>query len=512
MMSYGPLFPSTQYMLASIFLKPTAAYVGIALAGVFLIFPESLSHVWLSGYSHGVLSTSLGLLAAQDELLHLPHPLTVESAQPLYIRTRKLRQALVETSQTLQGTTGMVGIEFSLGRVGPSDIKRLDGLLKTFAYRFLAMGNFASLIVGRLQVDNEEAMRHGDHSDEKPRKADSSKPLNDHSHSASRFNTVRREMTAAEDSAGHGLSTLLPILAEASGPLREGLAQSLGACKAFYDDANDSRWAAIPLLGKKARTDLPDVGALRKDLAGRLARFREVERGTLVDGPFAGYFADVEREGKERDGVELGSGRGGLHASTRSLFGCYVFTSVCTGFTCASGRADALTCLARSTSLESCAESVVELLDVTASLQNKRTRNRLWLPVGLGKAWRKVFDSDGSSSTVIGGGGQVQERAEETRRAEEEAEVEMEADEQAAEADEGKSKRQSQPVGAHKSLARNPDASPPRTGLQRAGVKLSAVTRWLRSPKGLFSLRYAFVSLCLWSELPFRMQPVKKGY
>ena len=321
-MSYGPLFPSTQYMLASIFLKPTAAFVGIALVGVLLIFPESLSHTWLSGYSRGVLATSLGLLAAQDELLHLAHPLTVDDAKPLYTRTRKLRTALVETSQKLQGITGLVGIEISVGRVGPSDIKRLDGLIKTFAYRFLAMGNFASLILGRLQIDAEQAVQHDPHEDEKP----GVKPLNDHTHSASRFNAVRREMTAAEESAGHGLSTLLPILAEASGPLRQGLAQSLGACKAFYDDANDSRWSFLPLLGKKARTDLPDVGALREDLAKRLARFREVERGTLVDGPFAAYFAELGRDGRLRNGVELGTGRGGMHASTRSLFGCYVFT------------------------------------------------------------------------------------------------------------------------------------------------------------------------------------------
>ena len=155
--------------------------------------------------------------------------------------------------------------------------------------------------------------------------------------------------------------------------------------------------------------------------------------------------------------------------------------------------------LLRRTSLESCAESALDLLDLTANLQQKRTRNRLWLPVGLGKAWRKVFDSDGSS-TVIGGGGQVQERAEETRRAEKEAEAEMEDGEAQAQAAEGEPAGRLQPVGAHRSLARNPDASPPRTGLQRAGVKLGAVTRWLRSAEGLFSLRYAVVSLCLWGK------------
>lgn len=47
MFSYGPLFPTHQFMLASTFLIPTSSYVAIALVGLAVIFPESMSHVWL---------------------------------------------------------------------------------------------------------------------------------------------------------------------------------------------------------------------------------------------------------------------------------------------------------------------------------------------------------------------------------------------------------------------------------------------------------------------------------
>lgn len=47
MLSYGPLFPQAQYMLASTFLIPSTAYVALALVGTALIFPQSISHAWM---------------------------------------------------------------------------------------------------------------------------------------------------------------------------------------------------------------------------------------------------------------------------------------------------------------------------------------------------------------------------------------------------------------------------------------------------------------------------------
>lgn len=48
-------------------------------------------------------------------------------------------------------------------------------------------------------------------------------------------------------------------------------------------------------------------------------------------------------------------------------------------------------------------------------------------------------------------------------------------------------------------LARDPDASPPRSASQRFAFKLSKALRFWQSPEGVFTLRYAIVSLCLWS-------------
>lgn len=52
MCSYGPLFPSAQYKLATQFLIPSSSYVAIALAGIILIFPQTMSHLWLYVVAH----------------------------------------------------------------------------------------------------------------------------------------------------------------------------------------------------------------------------------------------------------------------------------------------------------------------------------------------------------------------------------------------------------------------------------------------------------------------------
>jgi hypothetical protein len=45
MCTYGPLFPSAQYTLATQFLIPTGFYVATALASIILIFPQTVNHM-----------------------------------------------------------------------------------------------------------------------------------------------------------------------------------------------------------------------------------------------------------------------------------------------------------------------------------------------------------------------------------------------------------------------------------------------------------------------------------
>lgn len=45
MCTYGPLFPSAQYTIATQFLIPTGFYVATAIASIILIFPQTVSHM-----------------------------------------------------------------------------------------------------------------------------------------------------------------------------------------------------------------------------------------------------------------------------------------------------------------------------------------------------------------------------------------------------------------------------------------------------------------------------------
>lgn len=176
------------------------------------------------------------------------------------------------------------------------------------------MGNFSNLVLGLLQGDAE---LNNVPSSSSPSGA-----------STSRYGALRRDIKDAEEASGHGLTTLLPILASSSQPLRAGLTDSLKGVQAFFDDVNHSRWSFVPLLGGRRRSDVPDVEGLRANLEQRLTTFKEVERKALVEGPFVAYFQEIERGGKARDGLGVEHGKGGMHASSRSLFTCFVFTCV----------------------------------------------------------------------------------------------------------------------------------------------------------------------------------------
>lgn len=80
-------------------------------------------------------------------------------------------------------------------------------------------------------------------------------------------------------------------------------------------------------------------------------------------------------------------------------------------------------------------------------MQQKRTRNRLWFPTGFGKLLRKLGDSGGATSDVIGGDA-LEAKAAAVKKAEQEAEE-----------DEEKEGSDGQPVGCHRSLGES--SSPP---------------------------------------------------
>lgn len=148
-------------------------------------------------------------------------------------------------------------------------------------------------------------------------------------------------------------------------------------------------------------------------------------------------------------------------------------------------------------------------------VRTKRPSSRLWMPTGFGKLWRKITSDDGSSGSAPMDGidnelGKVSKNKTES------------------EEDEGEEKEEEEPIlGNILSLrmsaslsfmdsdpflcneARDPDAGPPRTAFQRVGLKLGAIVRYQQSPQGLFCLRYALVSLCLWGSFCLRVEKTR---
>lgn len=180
------------------------------------------------------------------------------------------------------------------------------------------MGNFSNQVLASLQADEAES----DHQNA-PHAPSSNEKRIDPAHPSSRFSNLRRGMKQMEELNGHDLSILIPILARTSLALRQGCKEGLEGVQAYVDDVNSTRWSFVPLLGKKGRTDLPDIEAIRVSLQERLVKFQETERRELVEGPFGKYFG--QREKSEKMGMEE---RGGSHTSSRSLFLCFVFTYV----------------------------------------------------------------------------------------------------------------------------------------------------------------------------------------
>lgn len=90
-----------------------------------------------SGFSRGILSPCLALLANQHDHLSLPLPLSEAAWAPLVEKGKKTRSALVEAGQGLQGVVGLIDLELSVGRIGPGDVKAVDALLKDLVYRTL---------------------------------------------------------------------------------------------------------------------------------------------------------------------------------------------------------------------------------------------------------------------------------------------------------------------------------------------------------------------------------------
>ncbi|CDZ98124.1 Predicted membrane protein [Phaffia rhodozyma] len=477
MCSYGPLFPSQQYTLATIFLIPTSSYVAIGLVCTVLIFPESLAHVWLDGMINGFLKISLQLVELQEVTLSPKFPLSSSELKLNVEKGRGLRGKMIAGTQAVKGSTGMLDLEPTYGRLGPGDLKKFDSKMSFLMTKVLSLQTFAPIVYDSVvRTEQDEILLSQIYSSSG---ITSNKP-HSHKHVQNlRHLKLRTQISEKERANGHDLQALLPILRSSSSELRQSLIDALKSLISWLEMANSTRWSKFFKKNDKntqAQEIEQKLEMERKLEALRqaLVKFKEIERRNLVEGPFGGYFKELEKNKKTIDRLNHEG------FSAKSLFVCFVFT----------------------TTLESYAEAFISFFEFAIQLRGKRPASRLWWPTGFGKLWRKITADDGTRSgeidspliSVASDIGRPR-TSDDTLNQDDLAEEEADGDE-----DEGRKKfaggidyDEKEP-----NLARDPDANPPRTGFQRTSVKIGVFFGWLRSSKGLFSLRYALVSVCLW--------------
>lgn len=306
------VFYASQYTIAKQFLLPTSYYLAIALASLVLIFPETLNHAWLSLLSDSVFSPTKQTLGLLSQALS-SRPSDRATWESFTQKGGNLRRAVIGGTQGLLGQTGLLDVEFSLGRLGPGDLRRISGEMKSLMFRTRYVCNQLVVIVfygepsGLLSFLN--FVQEGNKMDEKEEEEEIGRPASstpstkgekqDGTATPDRFTLLRRRMREHEQRHGHDLDSLVPILEHASAGLRSACDDVLREIIAWFDICNSRRWRSLffDMIGRgqtdeDIRKKHEDLVALLERLTAEIGAFQNEGRAKLIE-PYKQFF-DVE--------------------------------------------------------------------------------------------------------------------------------------------------------------------------------------------------------------------------
>ncbi|KAF7311860.1 hypothetical protein MIND_00196700 [Mycena indigotica] len=466
----GPLLPSQNYLIAKMFLIPTAYYLAIAITSLVLIFPESLNHVWLTTVDTAFFGECFH--SKHKIFTYGSHSLPLHfslSNQPpsILVRQIQLNGLLVQQRVPQLGRIGLIDLEISMGRLGPGDLKRIAPEIRALGFRVAALVAFQTAVSAIHEDDRKDADRAAAIEKERNIPSTSSTPkLSTHE---TRFARRRRVLAQRELAHGHALDDLVPILAEASLPLRTTCEKSMKALRVWFDECNSGRWTS--LVRKRSKTDIEKSHSalvnVTAELKDRLEQWRKEGRIGLIK-PYERFFDPGTGKLKQ----ELVSGSGNGMFAVRSLFICFVFCDTVDAF----------------------GARLLSLLALATDLDSRRPHPRLWLPSGFGKLWRKMTSRApaplDSSPLAMGihrdpavyDDAEIHEAESSTEDISETAFEEREEEE-----------RELTPA-----RPKNPDAREPTSTLGRLSVRIGSGLRFFKSDEGIFALRHAFLSLAFW--------------
>ncbi|CAA7266340.1 unnamed protein product [Cyclocybe aegerita] len=440
----APLLPTTQYTLPKAFIIPACFYAAVAIASIVFIFPESLSHVWLTLFLDEFWMPTLDLYRLQNEALST-RPSDHEKWEDMDARGAVLRTRLIEGVEELVQRIGLIDLDSSLGRLGPADLKKFSAEIKSMMFRAGALHSFQVFVKDANTFVAQDKLSQG-------RSRGDATPT--------RYQALHRKIRAREAQHGHDLDSLVPILASCSAELRGACESSLVCIMDWFRICNTRRWSTFVFRSTKEQIAERHerVVATLKALEDALDEFRNVQRVKLVT-PFEDFFDPVTKKLRHNSDT----------FATKSLFICFVFIDT----------------------LDSFSERLVKLLKTIAEIDSQRSQPRFWFPGRIAKVTENI-----ASGEFKGAGGPFSMGTADDPTAfntpsdrsttdllEQEEKATMKAEEKDI---------------AEAPKRRDPDAFPPTTAFGRFFVKLAAFFRFFKSAKGIFALRVAIVSVALW--------------
>lgn len=178
MFSYGSLFPFARYTLATSFLSkrnlpslfrrsltppsltvPTACFVAIGMIANFTIFPETLNSSYTTDLVDKFLIPVLQRSHLHSNLLATSPP-TKEGGsvewEALGTQFDETQRAISAGLEGLLGSTAMLELEVSYGRLGAKDLKEMGGRLREVLARSMGLGVLLRTVQRQHRVSFEE--------------------------------------------------------------------------------------------------------------------------------------------------------------------------------------------------------------------------------------------------------------------------------------------------------------------------------------------------------------------
>ncbi|KAF8179112.1 hypothetical protein BJ912DRAFT_1128563, partial [Pholiota molesta] len=458
----GPLLPTPNYTLAKLFVLPATFYLAVAIASLILVFPESLSHVWLTSLGERFWTPMLDLLRLQSEALRLA-PSDHATWAEISARGSALRENLTSALNDVTSQLKLINLDTSIGRLGPSDLKRVNVELKSMMFRATGLQSFTTF-VNDLNIAESRELNLVERQSGQGDQA---------SWAPNRVQKLLANIKARELQHGHDLDSLVPVLQSSSANLRASAESALLCVINWFQECNSRRFST--LFRRTSKEDIEKrnrklVGQL-KELQDALEEFRTVERVKLIK-PYERFFDPETKQLLKTADV----------FASRSLYICFVFIDT----------------------LDAFAERLSELLKILIDIDTQRPKTKIWFPGRIATVKDNLTGDDFQSSGSPLGLGTAQDPAafeDADRSANDSAST---LDDEEEEEGGGKEKEPCKPgeKGMKGGGSRGEAQSrciPAQDGVRSLRRQAPApVFRFFKSPQGILALRNGIVSIALW--------------